>query len=80
MKKFIIPLVISTPLFLSASAFAASSSTLYNPELRSDAMYSIDSNPGTKAGASYAYLHHRHLHHWHNWHRNHHWRHYYYYG
>lgn len=75
MKKFIVSLVISAPLLLSAPSFAVSSS-LYNPELRTDSLYSTNFNTLPKAGASYAYWH-RGYHRWHRgyhrWHRWHHW-------
>ncbi len=57
MNKFIIPLIISVPLFLSTPSFAASNPALYNPESRTDTMYLAGYNAVSHAGA------------WHHWHR-----------
>jgi hypothetical protein len=73
MNKFIIPLIISVPLFLSTPSFAASNPALYNPESRTDTMYLAGYNAVSHAGANYAYWHR--WHHWHRWHRWHHWHH-----
>jgi hypothetical protein len=76
MKKLIIPLVISAPLFFTTSVFAAPNATLYNPESRTDSTYSAGyTNTVPKAGTNYAYWHYRHWHrgHWHRWHHWHHW-------
>ena len=68
MKKLIISLVISAPLFLIAPGFAASSSILYNPELRTDTFNSAGYNTLPKGGG-YAYYWHHHRHWHHGWHK-----------
>lgn len=76
MKKFIIPMIISVPLLVSTSSFSASSSDLYNPQSRTSTVVSTNINAVPKAGASYAYWHHRHWHYnryWHHWHHRYHW-------
>lgn len=75
MKKFIIALSISAPLFVATPLFAATSSTLYNPETRTDSVYAAGTNNLPTTGANYAYWHR--WHHWHHWHHRHwhHWRH-----
>ncbi len=74
MKKIIFPLVISSLLLFVAPGFAASSSSMYNPELRSNSMTVTNYSNLDKAGTNYAYWHRHHWHHrhWDRWHHHHH--------
>ncbi|MFJ1269730.1 hypothetical protein ACD661_14290 [Legionella lytica] len=79
MKKLIFSFVISSLLLFVTPGFAASSSFIPNPELRS-----VNYNKGAVEGTHYAYWHHnhgyrhghyrhwdhRHHRHWDRWHHN----------
>ena len=68
MKKLIISVVLSVPLFwITSPSFANPTSSLDNPILRTDATSVINNNL-PKSGATYAYWYR-----WHHWHRGNRW-------
>lgn len=79
MKKLIISVVLSIPLFFLTTASFSSSFALYNPEQRINSMSIYNGTP--KIGADYAYYWHRggwRWHRWHYWPHWHYWHHWYY--
>lgn len=77
MKKLIISVVLSTPLFLTALPVASAPSAFENPAQRTDVSV-VNKNLSKPTNYAYWYRWHRwhYWNHWHRWHRWHHWHYY----
>lgn len=80
MKKLIISVVLSTPLFLTAMPVSSAPSVLENPAQRTDAS-AVNNKLSKTTNYAYWYRWHRWNHwnrwnHWHRWHRWHRWHYY----